>query len=388
MSETDPLDRLSRVANQSEQPTPEFSDRLLTELLGDLTADGSTPTGSSLDHTTNEPTAEVIMLSPDRNQLPQRSRTGLLVAASVAAIALVGGLVIIADRDEPAQPADLPTPTTEPTGSAVAPEVDPAKPLPAPGSEVEPGTYETDLLGISMKFDVVEATTLWTAEPNRVLFADAPKVTSPSPADVRTLSFTRISGWNTPEEAVDPEYSGPGSVDPADIDGWAAANGVVEFEYSGPGSIDPADVEGPVVTNPLKVEIPSCCRTVVMEVGVLPERVSMTTFADRQTLPLTVWLDPADTNQTAHCDTGQSCLWAASVSERGTDSRADTDPLLSTGQVSRFWLLTIDGSDPLLIHASAAAGDEAWLDQVFGMTLELGPDAPPMSAGNESLGDS
>ena len=43
-------------------------------------------------HDTNESTMEVIMISPDRNEPGNRSRTWMLVAASVAAIALVGGL--------------------------------------------------------------------------------------------------------------------------------------------------------------------------------------------------------------------------------------------------------------------------------------------------------
>jgi hypothetical protein len=110
MSDTDPLDRLSRVANQAEQPDAAFSDRLLDDLLSSLTADGPTPTVSSVDQPTNEPTAEVIMLSPDRNQLHRPRRGALLVAASVAAFALIGGLLFIANRDD-VQPSDEPTPT-------------------------------------------------------------------------------------------------------------------------------------------------------------------------------------------------------------------------------------------------------------------------------------
>ena len=53
---------------------------------------------------TTAPTMEVIMLDPDTNRLDRRPRTGLLVAASVAAIALVGGLIVVANRDDDSPP--------------------------------------------------------------------------------------------------------------------------------------------------------------------------------------------------------------------------------------------------------------------------------------------
>jgi hypothetical protein len=130
MTEHDPLDRLSRVANQSERPATEFSDRLLDELLGDLTADESTQATLPADFTNNEPTLEVMMLAPERNQLPNRSRTWMLAAASVAAIALIGGLVIAGNREEPAPPADLPVPIAEPTAPVTEPaesDLDPSE---------------------------------------------------------------------------------------------------------------------------------------------------------------------------------------------------------------------------------------------------------------------
>jgi hypothetical protein len=130
MTERDPLDRLSQVANQPERPAPEFRDQLLGELLSELTADQPLEAVRSVESNknqpnTNEPTKEFIMLSPESNQLSKRPRTGLLVAASVAAVALIGGLVVVANRDDPAPPADLPEPTVPSTEPL--PERDPAR---------------------------------------------------------------------------------------------------------------------------------------------------------------------------------------------------------------------------------------------------------------------
>ena len=76
MSEPDPLNRLSRVANQPEQPALEFSDRLLEELLTQLVADQTGPTGPSFDHTINDKATEVIMLSPDTTKIRHAHERG------------------------------------------------------------------------------------------------------------------------------------------------------------------------------------------------------------------------------------------------------------------------------------------------------------------------
>lgn len=125
MSEPDPLNRLSRVANQPEQPAPEFTDRLLTELLSELTADQTGPTDSSFDHTIHETAMEVIMLSPNVNEPPKRNRTWLMAtAAAVAALALIGGLVAIGTRaDEDPAPANEPEVIDEPE---IVDEADPS----------------------------------------------------------------------------------------------------------------------------------------------------------------------------------------------------------------------------------------------------------------------
>jgi hypothetical protein len=157
MTEPDPLNRLSRVANQPEQPAPEFSDRLLDELLSELTANQTGPTGSSFDHTINETAMEVIMLSPDRNQPPARSRTWLYAGAAAAVVALVGGLLVISNRDTDQVPANQPqvtvTTPVDPDSESAPETAIPNPTLPA----VEPtpgGAVEAASITIEHKLDV------------------------------------------------------------------------------------------------------------------------------------------------------------------------------------------------------------------------------------------
>jgi hypothetical protein len=70
---------------------------------------------------TNESTMEVIMISPDRNEPHNRSRTWMLVAACVGAVAVVGGL-IVAVVEQPTEAEKTTTaaePTLPPSGGTV-----------------------------------------------------------------------------------------------------------------------------------------------------------------------------------------------------------------------------------------------------------------------------
>ncbi len=78
------------------------------------------------------------MLDPDTNRLDKRPRTGLLVAASVAAIALVGGLIVVANRDDDAPPADRPDPTVVVTDPAIAGDPEPAPVVVDPDLPTDP----------------------------------------------------------------------------------------------------------------------------------------------------------------------------------------------------------------------------------------------------------
>ena len=88
-----------------------FTDRVERDLT--QISDQASPSSTAweairhrIDEQDTEPTMEVIMLDPDTNKLNKRPRTGLLVAASVAADALIGGLIVVANRDDAAPPAD------------------------------------------------------------------------------------------------------------------------------------------------------------------------------------------------------------------------------------------------------------------------------------------
>ncbi len=122
-----------------------FTERVERD-LGQI-ADRATPSSTAWEaiqqrideqDTATEPTMEVIMLSPGRNESPTRSRTWMLIAASVAAVALVGGLIVAANRDSDTVPADRPAvsvPETQVDGEAA---VDPDAQQPDAQQPVEP----------------------------------------------------------------------------------------------------------------------------------------------------------------------------------------------------------------------------------------------------------
>lgn len=325
-----------------------FTDRVERDLT--QIADHATPSSTAwesiqrriAEQDTTEPTMEVIMLAPDPDK-PRRRTPMLLLAgaALIAAVAIVAGLLVSGDD------SDEPVITDQPDSIDEAdPEVAPssAPQLPDEGQNVTPGTYETDLLGMVYRIAVPEPLVVWTAQPNSVLLSDAdPSASSPYAGAARTYAIARISGWNTPAEAVDDGYVGPGSLDPDDIDGWAAQL-------------------------PLMSEVPACCRTV--DTGEGSERVRTIWSEGKPALPLDVTLDPAATDDTFSCGEAQACLWAASVSSRGDAPRLGVDPLVMSGRFNQFWVIQVDGFDPFLVHISGPLGDEAWIDTVLGAGLD------------------
>ena len=124
-----------------------FTERVTRDL--DQIADRATPSPTaweSIQHRiaeqTDQPTMEVIMLSPDRNDSPKRGR---MLAAAAGIIVLIGGLVFAITRsDDDTVPADTPQVTlpAEPAPEAdaqlddeavVEPDADPVvEPTPEP----------------------------------------------------------------------------------------------------------------------------------------------------------------------------------------------------------------------------------------------------------------
>ena len=91
---------------------------------------------------TNEPTMEVIMLNPDRNEPPATKHRWMMVAASIAALVVVGLLVVAARDDEDPAPADQPELTVPPEP---VDQVDPDA-----VSVLVPGTEQWTDTGISL----------------------------------------------------------------------------------------------------------------------------------------------------------------------------------------------------------------------------------------------
>ena len=154
----------------------------------------------------NQPTMEVIVLDPETNKLAKRPRTGMLVAASVAALALIGGLFVIANRDGERAPADRPDPTVpeaidgeqpesdptpapEPTGTtttgAAEPEPSPELPIanPSPSAPVEewsmnavgPGTFTTSIAEPGFTLTYPEGWVPYQPETKRGLNIEIPE---------------------------------------------------------------------------------------------------------------------------------------------------------------------------------------------------------------------
>lgn len=326
-----------------EGPSPEFVATLRERVLAEA-AMRRRPAPQD----TNDPTMEDIMLSPERNDSPTTSRRWTMIAAAVAALALVGGLVYAGTRaDEDPAPADQPvppTPTEPESESEAAPPVDLVAArgsLPDDLAILEPDVpYETDLLGVPMTFSTSRTMRLVYALPGEIWMKSIR-------GSVVQAKFVRLGGWNTGTEARDPEFREVGSIAPDDIDGWIADN--------------------EVIATPLPD----------VDVGGRAARV------------FDIEVDPASTADEA-CPSGsfdswKPCIWYYSVSPGSFDpttARDNIDRSLDSATETRLWLVAIDGFDPILLEARIPQNtNDDWLDEFAETTLatlELGPPAPAL----------
>ena len=160
-------------------------------------------------HDTNEWTTEVTMLSPDRNEPRNRSRTWLAVAASVAAVALVGGLIVVANRDtDDNVPADQPAVTvTVPDTTGVDAETAPAPDGESSDAAVDPAVEQATetLPPIDVQTRGILKTTceigVLTGDPNVSMTAPQTCVTDGNPLPVQAreeISLTLFEPSVTP----------------------------------------------------------------------------------------------------------------------------------------------------------------------------------------------
>lgn len=287
------------------------------------------------------------------------TRRNWIVAVAAAVLLLVAGLVVAATRNDDTTlvPADTPAPTVAPDDAANPPAADPAPddaeaptpdpstigeqiPVRAPDAIVEAGRYTTNVLGIDVSFTTPRPLVVVANRVSDVVLVDGDEAGF-TPDTGLALTFQRWAGWSTRDEAV--IETPTASIDPYDVDAWVADNDV----------------------------------TLIAD--------TTTTIAGRPTRVFDVQVDPDTTVQAARTGTPSSvgcfagwepCFYTGTVA---SDYAVRTQ-WISAQQISRFYLITIEGSEPLLIGVSGPAGSE-WFDEVESTviaTLQLGPDAPPL----------
>lgn len=275
---------------------------------------------------------------------------------------LIGGLVaavVLVSRPDTAPRSDT-TSRLNPAVPAVEPEPETvavsAEPLPFAGSKLEPGRYSTPLLGVPVTLTVDDEWLISEAGASSIALHSPAGEAEIDVATSRWIFLTRLGGWNTRAQAIDPAFRTTGSIEPNDIDRWLDQNDVVV--------LDRRDtlVDGRAA--------------IVVDLQVDPTGTGT---------PLDFPRDPFNLYNDTCGPTTEPCLWYRSIPSESDPGRGPRpDPVMHTGQTRRMWLIPIQGLEPILIEAVVPAGDERWLDDFETTTitsLDLGDDAPPLSAG-------
>lgn len=256
-----------------------------------------------------------VFVTPSRSAPPSQ-RSWMVIAAAVAALALVSGLLLMRSGGDRA-PAAVPVPPPP----SFHDEPQNVSSLPFPGARFGPGVYETGLLGEPLRFELGGERELVFARPGEFLLSHP----GSTDTDFRIALFARLGGWSTREEAPDIGFLGVGSIDPYDIESWIAENDVIARRRP--------DID----------------------------------VAGRSAEVYDVHVDPASENGFPGCPVeARPCFWYYSVS-----TVARPDPMrrevpsgpLGANATSRFYVVAIDGADPVFIEASASADHLDWLDE-------------------------
>lgn len=303
---------------------------------------------------------------------PRRPLVTLVAAAAVVAL-VVGGLVYIGTRDDRDEIPAAPVPTTEPAideGATPAPTTpvaeeeatpvttaaeavteestepispivpsDAAEPVPGFGSSAVPGTYWSFVLGVDIEFELPRTMFVAANELGSLGLIDGynAQTGSYTPDTGVALAFRRLAGWSTREEAV--SRTALGSIDPYDIDGWIADNDVTVLSDS------------------------------TTEISGHPTRV------------VDVTVDPDSTVQGPEGPNGcfagwEPCFHYGLTAPRPTQRK----DWVSAQRVTRFYLITIDDSEPILVEVGAPAGSDFFdeVETTVIASLTLGEDGPPL----------
>jgi hypothetical protein len=316
-------------------------------------------------------TMTLTAIEPDAPESHHTRRNWLLAAAAAVAL-LIAGLVVAASRDDDTTlvPADTPAPTVAPDAvnppaddpapeDAVEPAPEDAEPAVDPAPEdadepaVDPATvgeqipvfgetaaaaqYTTNVLGLDVSFTTPRPLFVAANRASDVTLIDGYDGTY-TPETGLSLALHRWAGWSTRDEAVDETPAA--SIDPYDVDAWVADNDV----------------------------------TLVSD--------TTTTIDGRPARVFDVQVDPASTvqavtNTSGGCFAGwEPCFYMGTV----VSDYPQRTQWVSAKRITRFYLVTIEGSEPLMITVGGPAGSD-WFDEVESSviaTLELGPDAPPL----------
>lgn len=234
----------------------------------------------------------------------------------------------------------VPEPTTTDATEPPADEQPTAVPLPAQHEMAQPGRYATGQMGVTMEFTTPKELFVTLNRPGEIGMVDGFDLVTGeySTENGIALGFRRWAGWSSAEDATAEVPTA--SIDPYDVDTWFASTDVMVL----------SDETRTIANRPVRV----------FDITVDPETDLV-----------------SDVRGEGVCFEGfEPCIYVGS----STSSLDSVNDWLSAIRTTRFYLFTIEGSEPLLIRASAPHG-HSWIDEVESSviaSLALGPDAPPL----------